>query len=169
MAERKDIAGQQFGWLKAVKPTAKRERGSVCWECLCKCGKLKVVSVRHLVSGNTKSCGCLNIAKTVVRNRTRTGSRNPMWGGGRMESGGYIYIYSPDHPRAIGGKSLKLYVAEHRLVMEEKLGRYLKPGEIVHHIDGNSVNNIPENLHLFTNSSAHFRWHRRLNEIALYD
>ena len=34
--------------------------------------------------------------------------------------------------------------------MEKKLGRYLKPNEIVHHIDGNKQNNKLSNLKLMT-------------------
>lgn len=46
----------------------------------------------------------------------------------------------------------------HRQVMEQILGRKLSPHEIVHHIDGNRKNNIPENLQL-TNKSAHTAHH----------
>ena len=39
---------------------------------------------------------------------------------------------------------------EHRVVAEQMLGRALKPGEIVHHIDGNKHNNDPSNLEVMT-------------------
>ena len=38
----------------------------------------------------------------------------------------------------------------HRYVMEQKLGRKLLRTEIVHHIDGNKLNNNPDNLELMT-------------------
>lgn len=47
----------------------------------------------------------------------------------------------------------------HRIVAEEKLGRLLKPGEIVHHIDGNKRNNNPDNLMVFTSQAEHLEWH----------
>lgn len=57
---------------------------------------------------------------------------------------------------------------EHRRVMEEKLGRKLHSKEIVHHIDGNKHNNLPENLELITQSN-HIRKHiKEMNLIRAY-
>jgi len=46
----------------------------------------------------------------------------------------------------------------HRIVAEQMLGRPLKKGEIVHHIDGNKRNNDPSNLMVMT-QSEHCRLH----------
>jgi hypothetical protein len=43
--------------------------------------------------------------------------------------------------------------------MEKTLGRKLKPGEIVHHIDRNKLNNSPENLEVFANQDEHQKHH----------
>jgi len=37
---------------------------------------------------------------------------------------------------------------EHRLIMEEKIGRYLNKEELVHHINGNKIDNRSENLEI---------------------
>ena len=49
---------------------------------------------------------------------------------------------------------------EHRIVAEEKIGRKLKPGEVVHHIDGNKRNNSPDNLMVFSSQAEHAAYHR---------
>lgn len=49
---------------------------------------------------------------------------------------------------------------EHRLVMEEFLGRELLATEIVHHIDGDKLNNDIDNL-VLTNRKNHIEMHRK--------
>ncbi len=39
-----------------------------------------------------------------IRRASMLGERNPSWRGGRYRSDGYIYVYKPDHPYAIGLK-----------------------------------------------------------------
>jgi hypothetical protein len=45
----------------------------------------------------------------------------------------------------------------HRWVEEKKLGRKLKPSEVVHHKDGNPLNNSPDNLKVYPNQSTHMK------------
>lgn len=84
------------------------------------------------------------------------GVRNPLWTGGKFTKGsGYVYIHKPKHPFC----NKKGYVAEHRLVMEKRLRRYLRPEEVVHHINGIRDDNRIKNLQLFPNNSEHIEFH----------
>lgn len=58
MSKLKDISGQRFGRLKAIKPAGKQGKRRL-YECVCDCGTVKKVQMGALTSGNTKSCGCL--------------------------------------------------------------------------------------------------------------
>lgn len=76
------------------------------------------------------------------------------WKGGRKTIKGYNYVRCVDHPNKSkhGG-----YVAQHRLVMEQCLGRYLTKIEVVDHIDGDTQNNAIENLRLFSSNGEHLK------------
>lgn len=90
------------------------------------------------VSGRTKSGRCRSCAAVARPHPLRTGF---------YVNHGYVYRYAAGHPRA-DAKRIP-YLGEHILVMEEALGRYLLPGETVHHKNGVRDDNRPENLELW--------------------
>lgn len=64
---------------------------------------------------------------------------------GRWIAHGYALLHKPDHPSATKNGTVR----EHRYVMEQVLGRQLRPDERVHHKNGDRLNNRPENLELW--------------------
>jgi len=83
------------------------------------------------------------------------GERNSSWNGGKtIDKDGYLLVQAPKgHP----GANSNGYIRYHRLLMEQTLGRYLLPEEVVHHIDGNKKNNDPDNLELFAHNGLHLQ------------
>ena len=91
---------------------------------------------------------------------SRKGEKHPNWKGGKQtQANGYILIKKPNHPFS----NKRGYVYEHRLVMEQHLGRYLTPEEVVHHRNEIKDDNIPKNLKLFANESEHQKFHHSSN------
>lgn len=57
MDAKKDIEGKRFGRLIAIELVPGNGRSR--WKCVCDCGNTIEANRTNLVSGNTKSCGCL--------------------------------------------------------------------------------------------------------------
>lgn len=76
----RDIAGQKFGRLKAIKFSHKKEE-DYYWVFLCECKNEKIIIKHHVLGGLVKSCGCLQ--KEIARNymHTITGDKKPNWKG----------------------------------------------------------------------------------------
>lgn len=147
--------------------------------CSKKCFQLSMVGRKQTEKSNKKRSISLKLAykegraKVVITDEIKKkmsisrkgqflGNKHPMWKGGiTKHSAGYIMRYCFGHPR-----SYKNRVYEHILVMEKKIGRYLKPKEVVHHINKIRDDNREENLMLFDNNSNHLKYHRdKINKI----
>ena len=68
----------------------------------------------------------------------------------KINKRGYKMIYIP----------IKGWVKEHTYIWENA-NEKIKPGQILHHIDGNKLNNSLSNLMLFPNNSAHIKYHKK--------
>ena len=104
-------------------------------------------------------CGCGQEVKLGNRFISGHNSRGKSWKWTRPEKkevDGYVFIRNPQGE----------YIPEHRVIMEEYLGRKLEPGEISHHIDEITNHNTIENLELCLRSShaAHHHTGRKRPE-----
>lgn len=79
MGKAVDIAGERYGNLVAISPTAKRQGNTIVWLCRCDCGRMHEAGAASLRIGNTKSCGCLQPKTTAQRNYRHGMRRTPMY------------------------------------------------------------------------------------------
>jgi hypothetical protein len=94
--------------------------------------------------------------------KANLGKNNPMWQGGyTYNKDRYLMKREVSHPCCDNQK--RVFV--HRLVMEKYLGRYLKPEEVVHHINRKRDDNRIENLMLFANQIEHMQYHKILKDV----
>lgn len=96
---------------------------------------------------------CKRLGLRTRRTGPDSGDTHPGWRGGTRIVKGYRYLYAPADPMA----TKQGYVAEHRLVVARAIGRALRGREVVHHIDGDSLNNELANLELFATNADHLR------------
>jgi len=126
------------------------------------CGK--IISINHIrciTCSNKFRKGYKHTesAKEKVR-LSKLGKLNPMFGKvypRRIYRNHYIYLYRPNHPNA----TKQGYIAEHRIIMENCLGRILNKNEHVHHINGIKDDNDIINLIVLTSNE-----HRRLHMLG---
>jgi uncharacterized protein (DUF1330 family) len=120
---------------------------------------------------NTRTCfkeglapwnkGKSGIYSPETLRRIRNGSleNKSAWKGGRYITwNGYILVYSPKHPNCRQNG----YIHEHRLVVENIIGRYLLPKEEVHHL-GEKDDNSPNMLIAFKTGTAHRKFQKGIS------
>lgn len=124
----------------------------------------KVRRISKLYKYNCKHCGvyCEKVAvpsaepRFCSHNCYGLNKRHPL-----IFKNGYRLVYKEGHPRADNHGRVRY----HLLVMEEKIGRPVLKTESVHHIDGNKLNNHPDNLEMFSSHREHLLHHWRENTL----
>lgn len=64
-----DITGRRFGRLTALYRDGWSNGWQAMWVCRCDCGKVVRVHKNNIMSGRTRSCGCLQRELLAERNR----------------------------------------------------------------------------------------------------
>jgi len=82
-----DITGQKFGRLTAVRFSYRNKIDGECWEFLCECGNKHIARKRVIVSGHTKSCGCINLKHGMSRRITKRTRFYRTWCGVKSRCG----------------------------------------------------------------------------------
>jgi len=99
--------------------------------------------------------------------KLRLGPKHPCWKNGRRkagEEGKYISIKISPIDKFAGMRNSAGYIQEHRLVMAQKLGRPLSSNEVIHHINGNPMDNSYKNLLLCPSHAIHRAIHNYRSE-----
>jgi len=118
---------------------------SSCIFCGKECFRVHILGKREIATVCSKEC-----KKELMRGKQVKGLK--------YKTSGSILQYSPNHIN-----NRKGYVAQHRLVIEEDLGRILSMEEVVHHINMDNSDNELDNLYLCRNASCHNKAHASLN------
>lgn len=122
---------------------------------------IREIALRYGVSSGTVAA---RLRESGIRLESRggrqVGERGSGYRGGIKISRGYRFIAVPEsspHRRDRDG-----YVAEHRLVASEMIGRVLSKDEEVHHLNFDKLDNAPSNLLIFGCGADHTRFHKHL-------
>ena len=120
--------------------------------------KMSAIKKEWFIYNTSPTLGLKQSDEVKARlSRAKTGRyfRPSKYGGHtKLRKDGYVAIYIPKHPHSTNDG----YVMEHILVMEESIGRYLNPDEVVHHKNHIRTDNRIENLQLMT-FKEHARFH----------
>jgi len=105
-------------------------------------------------------CGCGEQVKNRFvkgHNIGGFGTKHTHWKGGKYTSHGYRLILRKGHPRAQANG----YVSEHIFIAEKVFGKPLPPKAVVHHVDGDCLNNSKDNLVICEDQAYHHLLHKR--------
>jgi len=75
MKPRPNLLGQRFGRWQVLSQAHLTDDG-MRWNCVCDCGTEKSVLCKHLMLGQSKSCGCLGRERQIARQTKHGASKS---------------------------------------------------------------------------------------------
>ena len=112
----------------------------------------KIFFVKPSVLNRGKGLFCSKSCAHLKENNLR-------WKGGKfINNQGYIFVKTNNFQRTTRG-----YERQHRIVVENQLGIELTKDQIIHHINGNKIDNRIENLQI-TTKTEHPKIHKKIRE-----
>lgn len=99
----KNISGQRFGKLIAIKPTGDKKNNNYLWLCKCDCGKTIITKSANLTCGGTQSCGCLR-AENIIKHGGTYERLYKVY----MSIKGRCYNKNSPHYKNYGGRGIKM-------------------------------------------------------------
>ena len=74
MSKQEDLRGMKFHKLTVISKTGSKSHQTM-WLCVCDCGNKTEVAKGNLISGHTKSCGCMKHQESKQRTHGKSKSR----------------------------------------------------------------------------------------------
>lgn len=163
-----ELAGKYFGHLSVIQFSHRDERRIGHWICRCSCGNEVSVGANNLISGNSKSCGCVHgiridapitadQLRTLVRYDRETGKFYWLVGGKSFKAGDEAGHRNKANPYVRIGFKGKSYYAQ-ILAWLYVTGQW--PEREIDHKDTHHHDNSWDNLRLATHTQNAYNKHK---------
>lgn len=74
------VTEERYNYLTIIRQYRDREKSATMVDCLCDCGNIKLGLIRsNVVSGSTKSCGCMRIQLMSEASKTHGNYKHPLY------------------------------------------------------------------------------------------
>ena len=129
-------------------------RNNITKFCSRKCfGKSRIGHTKGFQKGDKNIAKRPEVRKKLSERQLKDNHWN--YKGLKLKINGRWFIYNPTHPFTKISR-----IAQSRLVAEKCLGHYLTKQEVIHHLNGNKLDDRPKNLYLFASNSIHMSYER---------
>lgn len=157
----RDLTGKRFGRYLVIKRAENDKNNNVRWLCKCDCGNERVVYARSLITGESKSCGCLK-DEILLSSRSQYKKPNTY-----IFFDDYIEVCTKNNEKFLIDKE-DFYIIENRSCYIDK--KYVRMGnktlsriimdcpknKVVDHINHDTLDNRKSNLRIVTHQQNMF-------------